>query len=67
MAGLQEDRRVSAVLAIPGREVPGQVDTSFPGSEFREWLLGKLNQNPSEPSYAAGYTSYFPMQLSLPS
>lgn len=51
---LQEDGRVSWVLAISGREFEGQVDTSFPGSEFREWLLGKLTQNPDEPSCTPG-------------
>ena len=67
MAGLQEDRRVSCVLAIAGKEGEGQVDTSFPGSEFREWLLGKLTPNPEEPSCTPGYASFFPMPLNLPS
>lgn len=51
---LQEDGRVSWVLAISGRELEGHVDTSFPGSEFREWLLGKLTPNPDKPSCSPG-------------
>lgn len=50
--GYKRAGRVSWVLAkSPGGEVPGQVSTS----EIREWLLGKLDRNPLEPSYTPGY------------
>lgn len=57
---------VSWLLAkSPGGEVPGQVDTSFPASEFKEWLLGKLDRNPSEPSYSPGLLPFILKLLSI--
>lgn len=68
MAGLQEDTaglqitgdsykrtgESAGFLPSQGRELEGHVDTSFPGSEFREWLLGKLTPNPDKPSCSPG-------------
>lgn len=66
MAGLQRAGRVGWLLAkSPGGAVPGQVDTSFPASEFQAWLLGKLDRNPSEPSYTPGLLPFILKLLSL--
>lgn len=55
------NKRGNWVLASGSRgKVWGQVDTSFPNSELGEWLLGKLDWNPLQPSYTSGYTSFYP-------
>lgn len=64
--GYKRAGRVTWFLAkSPGGEVSGQVDTSFPASEFEEWLLGKLDRNPSEPSYTPGLLPFILKLLSL--
>lgn len=54
--GCQRTGSVSWILAkSPGGKVPGQVYTSFPGSELRQWLLAKWKQNPLKLSYAPSH------------